>query len=258
MSTKVLKQNAAFFEKYSCDDINASIRSSKFHNELKEADIVPVHKKKSKLSKENYRPISILPNISKVYERCLYDQMSNFFEDIFSKYQCGFRKGYSAQHCLLVMIKKWKRIVDYGGVFGALLTELYKAFDCIPHDLFIAKLETYGFQIDALKLIYDYLSNRKQRVKINETFSSWKDIEFGVPQGSILGPLLFNIHLCDVFYFLEDLDIASYADDTTINTVKENKESVIKTLETSSVILFKWFENNFMKAKSDKSPSFKL
>ena len=159
------KQNAAFFAKYSCDDINASIRSSKFHNELKEADIVPVHKKKSKLSKENYRSISILPNISKVYERCLYDQMSNFFEDIFSKYQCGFRKGYSAQHCLLVMIEKWKRIVDYGGVFGALLTDLPKAFDCIPHDLFIAKLEAYCFQIDALKLIYDYLSNRKQRLK---------------------------------------------------------------------------------------------
>ena len=253
MNTKVLKQNAAFFAKYSCDDINPSIRSSKFHNELKEADVVPVHKKKSKLSKENYRPISILPNISKVYERCLYDQMSNFFEDVFSKYQCGFRKGYSAQHCLLVIIEKWKRIVDYGGVFGALLTDLSKALDCIPHDLFIARLEAYGFQIDALKLIYDYLSNRKQRVKVNETFSSWKDIEFGVPQGSILGPLLFNIHLCDLFYFLEDLDIASYADDTTIYTVKENKESVINTLETSSVILFKWFENNFMKANSDKS-----
>ena len=145
------------------------------------------------------------------------------------------------------MIEKWKRIVDYGGVFGALLTDLSKAFDCIPHDLFIPKLEAYGFQIDALKLIYDYLSNRKQRVKINETFSSWKDIEFGVPQGSILGPLLFNIHLCDLFYFLEDLDIASYADDTTAYTVKEDKESVINTLETSSIILFKWFENNFMK-----------
>ena len=106
-------------------------------------------------------------------------------------------------------------------------------------------MEAYGFQIDALKLIYNYLSNRKQRVKINETFSSWKDIEFGVPQGSILGPLLFNTHLCDLFYFLEDLDFASYADDTTIYTVKENKDSVINTLETSSVILFKWFENNF-------------
>ena len=144
-------------------------------------------------------------------------------------------------------------IVDSGGVFGALLTDLSKAFDCIPHDLIIAKLEAYGFQIESLRLIYDYLSNRKQRVKINESYSSWSDIEYGVPQGSILGPLLFNIHLCDLFYFLEDLDIANYADDTTLYTVQENKESVINTLETSSLKLFKWFNNNFMKANSDKS-----
>ena len=112
MNTNIIRKNAAFFAKYTRDDINASIRSSKFHNELKEADIVPVHKKKSKLSKENYRPISILPNISKVYERCLYDQMTEFFDNIFSKYLCGFRKGYSAQHCLLVMTEKWKKDVD--------------------------------------------------------------------------------------------------------------------------------------------------
>ena len=109
------------------------------------------------------------------------------------------------------------------------------------------------FKQNALNLVYDYLSYRKQTVKINETFSSWKNIEYGVPQGSILGPLLFNIHLCDLFYFLEDLDIASYADDTTIYTVKENKESVINALEASSLPLFTWFNNNFMKANSDKS-----
>ena len=187
---------------------------------MKEAVIVPVHTKKSKSFKENYRPISILPNISKVYERCLYDPISIFFEDVFSKYQCGFRKGYSAQHSLLIMIEKWKKVVDYGGVFGALLTDLSKAFDCIPHDLFIAKLEAYGFQTDELNL---------EILKINETFSCWKDIEYAVPQGSILGPLLFNKHLCDLFYFLEDPDIASYGDDTTINTIKENNESVINT-----------------------------
>ena len=150
---------------------------------MKEADIVLVHKKKSKFSKENYRPISILLNTSKVYERCLYGQISNFFQDVFLKYKCGF----------LVMIEKWKKIVDYEGVFGALLTDLSKVFDCIPHDLFIAKLEAYGSQIDALSLVYNYLSNRKQRVKINETFSCWKDIV--VPQGSILDPLSFNIHV---------------------------------------------------------------
>ena len=97
------------------------------------------------------------------------------------------------------------------------------------------------------------MSNRKQRVKVNDTYSSWKDIFYGVPQESILGPLLFNIHLCDLFYFLEGLDIASYADDTTIYTVNEKEESVISALETSSSLLFGWFNNNFMKANIGKS-----
>ena len=144
------------------------------------------------------------------------------------------------------MIDKWKNVVDNGGAFGALLTDLSKAFDCIPHDLIIAKLEAYGFQIDALRLVRDYLSNRKQRIKLNETFSSWRDIEYGVLQGSILSPLLFNIHLCDLFYFLDNLDIASYADDATLYAVKANNESVLNALETSSQKLFKWFKNNFM------------
>ena len=141
----------------------------------------------------------------------MYDQIATYFEHIFSRYQCGFRKGYSAQQCLLAMIEKWKKTVDNGDVFGALLTDLSKTFDCIPHDLIIGKLEAYGFHIDALKFIYDYLSNRKLRVRV------------GVPQGYILGPLLFNINLCDLFCYLEDLDIATYADDTTIFAVNEKK-----------------------------------
>ena len=89
-----------------------------------------------------------------------------------------------------------------------------------------------------------------------QTFISWRDIEYGVPQGSILGPLLFNIHLCDIFYFQDNRDIASNADDNTLYTVKENKESVLKALEASSQKLFKWFKNNIMKVNSDKSHLF--
>ena len=108
------------------------------------------------------------------------------------------RRGYNAQHCLVSLIEKWKKSVDNGGAFGALLTDLSKAFHCLPHELLIAKLDAYGFGKSSLKLIHSYLSNRKQRVKVNDSYSSWSAILFGVPQRSIVGPLLFNIFICDV------------------------------------------------------------
>ena len=104
-----------------------------------------------------------MSNITKV---CFYDQLQNYFETILSKYQCGFRKSYNAQHCLLVMIEKWKACVDNGGKFGALLTDLSKVFDCLSHELLNTKLNAYGFSYNALKLVYNYLVNRKQRIKV--------------------------------------------------------------------------------------------
>ena len=91
-------------------------------------------------SETNYRPVSILPNLSEIYERCLYKQLSTFFDKILSKYQCGFRKGFNSQHCLATMLEKWRETIDKGDCFGALLTDLSKAFDCILHDLLIAKI----------------------------------------------------------------------------------------------------------------------
>ena len=148
-----------------------------------------MHKKYSKSKKDHYRPISALPSICKIYERFFFKQISEYFEQFLSKYQCGFRKGFSAQHSLLSMLEKWKSAVDNKKVFGALLTDLSKAFDCLSHDLLIAKLNAYGFSMAALRLVQNYLSNRKQRTKINTEYSSWEEILFGVPQGSILGPL---------------------------------------------------------------------
>ena len=120
-------------------------------------------------------------------------------------------------------MKNGKKIVDNGGAFGALLTDLSKAFDCIPHDLIIAKLEAYGFHIDTLKVIHDYLSNRKQRIKVNDAYSSGR-IYFMVSHKDSYSVLCYPLYvLLDLFYFLEDLDIASDADDTTIYTVSEKK-----------------------------------
>ena len=158
-------------------------------------------------------------------------QMSEYFEFFLSKYQCGFRKGYSAQHCLLSMLEKWRSAIDNTEMFGALLTDLSKAFDCLSQDLLIAKLNGYGFSVAALRFVLNYLSNRKQRTKINSALlkeiSALKEILFGVPQGSILGHLSFNIFLRDLFFIINEIDFASYADDNTPYVVGNNIEDVI-------------------------------
>ena len=136
--------------------------------------------------------MSILTNISKIYEKLLYDQLSKYFDSLLATNQCGFRKGFSSQYCLLVMLEKFKEAIDRGNQFGALLTDLWKAFDCIDHKLLIAKLSE-------LNVISSYLKHKTQRTKINDCFSTRSIIEYGVPQGSILGPLLFDINIIDLF-----------------------------------------------------------
>ena len=153
----------------------------------------------------------------------MYNQLYEYFESILFSSQCGFWKRYSAQHCLLVMIEKIKKVIDRGNEFGALLTDLFKAFDCINHPLLIAKLHSYRVLLLSINMIFSYLSNRTHWTKINECFSERSRIEHGVPQGSILGPLLFNIDLIDLFYECEESNIASYADDTTPHSCARDK-----------------------------------
>ena len=168
---KILKQSAKYFAENFYENINQCISKSIFPSNLKLADVTLVYKKKSKNSTNNYRAVNILSNISKIYERCIYDQIQFFFDSLLSKYQCSFRRGSNAQHCLISLIEKWKKSVDSGGTIGALLTDLLKAFDCLLHELLIAKLDAYGFDKNSLKLIHGYLPHRKQRVKINDRYS---------------------------------------------------------------------------------------
>ena len=126
-------------------------------------------------------------------------------------------------------------------MLAGLFTDLSKAFDCLSHELLIAKLDAYGFSYESLKTMYSYFSNRYQRVRVNSHFSNWSEIMFGAPQGSILGPLCFNIDIADLFWF-ENSDLASFADDNTPYALESDTDSVIRKLEEDSRVLLEWFQ----------------
>ena len=196
--TKIIKDFKDLFATFIYNNYNKCLLDGTFPEDLKTAEVVPVYKKKKRTDKNNYRPVSILSNISKIYERSFYNQMYDYFDSIFSKYQCGFSKGHSPQHCPLYMTEKIKQGRDNNNVFAAVLTNLPKPFDCIKHELLIAKLNAYGFDSLSLKFISGYSNFRKQKTKVSSTFSDYLNILFGARQGSIAGSLfsMFTLVIC--------------------------------------------------------------
>ena len=144
-------------------------------------------------------------------------QMKLYVDKCLSPSLCGYRKGYNAQYALLTIIENWKTSLDNKGIDGAILMDLSKAFDIVNDELLIAKLGVYGFDERALAIILNCLSDRWQRTKINTSFSTWIKLLHGVPQGSVLGPLFFNIYINNLFYNLINTHTCNFTDDTTLN-----------------------------------------
>ena len=133
--------------------------------------------------------------MSKVFERIIFNTLNHF-------YLTGFHKNHNTQHCLLKILEKWKEVLDKGNFVYAIFMDLSKAFNTLNHDLLITKLEAYGLSSNSFRYICSYLSQCLQRTGVNNSFSLWKDIIAGVPQGSILGPLLFNLYILTTYFFL--------------------------------------------------------
>ena len=232
--------------------VNSCIKSSKFPMNMKLAELSPVYKNDDNLMKENYRPVSVLTILSKLQESVVNDQLYVYFVDIFEKLLCAFLKKYSCQSVLTKMIEDWKLPIDKNEVVGALFMDLSKAFDCQPHPLIIAKLHAYGLSFHSCELLSSYLSDRVQRVKIKNTRSPWKYVTNGVPQGSILGPLLFNIFINDMFVFIDNCTLYNYADDNSMSVSSENIQRVLNLLQNDCKKAVQWFTSTGMQATPKK------
>ena len=232
--------------------INESISQNIFPDDMKCAEVSPIFKKDDKLNKKNFRPVSILTGISKVFEYVLNNQLLAHFNLLFHELLSAFRKGYSCQSILLKFTEDAKIALDDKKIIGVLFMDLSKAFDCLPHGLLVAKLRAYGLTHSACELMGSYLSGRRQRVKIAGTKSKWNSLDKGVPQGSILGPLLFNIFVNDLFYFIERGTLYNFADDNSLACIASDVNELKVNIEHDSTICINWFGENGMEANPSK------
>ena len=237
---------------------NKSFKTGIFPDQLKISKINPIHKKDSKLKISNYRPISLLSNINKIIEKLMFTRLQNFLEtnNCIYKLQFGFRAKHSTNHAILSITQKIQEAINNDKLAIGIFIDLQKAFDTVNHSILLEKLNHYGVKGIANKWFESYLNNRKHFVTINGINSDKTDIKHGVPQGSVLGPLLFLIYINDLHQCIKDSNTFHFSDDTNIlYTPNKNERNInpVRRLNTDLKALNQWLIANKISLNASKT-----
>ena len=244
---------------YICDPLNKifnlSLTTGQHPNILKISKTIPIYKKGSRLLVSNYRPISLLSNLNKILEKIVHSRVYAFLED----YQCiyslqfGFRKKHSTNHALIDITETVRQALDNKKYACGVFVDLQKAFDTVNHDILINKLEHYGIRGIASDWFSSYLKNRSQFVSILGFESSTKPICHGVPQGSVLGPLLFLIYINDLHQAIKHSKVYHFADDTNLLNISKSHKEIQKQVNFDLKVLYQWLLANKISLNCDKT-----
>ena len=225
---------------------NCCMREGVYPDSFKVARVVPVFKAEDPTEFSNYRPVSVLPVLSQIFEKVIRSRLASFFDKnkVILAGQYGFRSGHSTAMAVLDMVEKVKDAWEQGNVAIGVLIDLKKAFDTVDHSILLAKLEHYGIRGTAYKLMDSYLTNRTQYVQYDGYESERGPLSCGVPQGSVLGPLFFLIYVNDMVKACPELELVLFADDTNIFAQDKDPKELFRRVNLGLDSLSKWFRCN--------------
>lgn len=256
INSKVIKECAFILCKILPHYLNQCFISGKFPDCLETAEIIPIYKKcGDKNEAKNYRPISLLNVISKIFEACIYNSIYAFLDknNFFKNNQFGFIKGSNTTSACITFIDKIQRALNDGKLVCTIFLDVAEAFDCVVRYLLLFKLERIGVRGNALALFDSFINNREQSVFLNDFLSKQKETKFGVAQGSKLGPLLFIVFMNDIFDLKLNGNLQLYADDSSINYMADNIETMHKMINEDLEKICNWFKNNMLVLNGDKT-----
>ena len=231
---------------------NRAIEQGVWPDSWKRGEWTPVFKKEDPLQKENYRPVTVLATVDKILEKLLCKQLTEMYEKTFDTFMSAYRSTYSCETTLVRLVEDWKLALDKNQVVGVLSTDMTKAFDSVYPPLLLSKLQAYGLDESSASPLESYFKDRKNRVRLGNVTSDWRTVNRGCPQGSLLGPVLWNMYQNDLFYEEIDSRLSAYADDHQLYFSNKNPENVTKALQNDGKIAAGWYKDNYLEGNPSK------